>query len=155
MNWRLPPQSECFSWRGWYGASLLGAVAARCSAAAYAPRVLLIHHAGKSGAQRGTSRKEDVLDSVVSLRLPPDYDANQGARFEVYFTKHRGFFGPDAQPFEAKLIEGRWHTCDIQRGSDEVTMRALQKQGLSFRDIAERLGVSKSSVGRKLNGGEA
>jgi transcriptional regulator with XRE-family HTH domain len=34
-------------------------------------------------------------------------------------------------------------------------MRALQKQGLSFRDIAERLGVSKSSVGRKLNGGEA
>ena len=99
--------------------------------------------------------EEDVLDSVVSLRLPPDYDANQGARFEVYFTKHRGFFGPDAQPFEAKLIEGRWHTCDIQRGSDEETMRALQKQGLSFRDIAERLGVSKSSVGRKLNGGEA
>lgn len=117
--------------------------------------VLLIHHAGKSGAQRGTSRKEDVLDSVVSLRLPPDYDANQGARFDVYFTKHRGFFGPDAQPFEAKLIEGRWHTCDIQRGSDEETMRALQKQGLSFRDIAERLGVSKSSVGRKLKGGEA
>ena len=24
--------------------------------------VLLVHHAGKSGAQRGTSRREDVLD---------------------------------------------------------------------------------------------
>src|SRR4051795_9429410 len=32
-NWRLPPQSEPFSWRGWYGASFLGAVAVRCSAA--------------------------------------------------------------------------------------------------------------------------
>lgn len=41
--------------------------------------VLLIHHAGKGGAQRGTSRKEDVLDSVVSLKRPLDYDASQGA----------------------------------------------------------------------------
>jgi len=84
----------------------------------------------------------------------PDYDANQGARFEVYFTKHRGFYGPEAQPFEARLIEGRWHTCNIQRDSDEETMRALQKQSLSIRDIADRLGVSKSTVSRKLNGGE-
>src|SRR6476469_10529373 len=99
-----------------------------------------------SAARRKKRRARQYHISAAA----PDYDANQGARFEVYFTKHRGFFGPDAQPFEAKLIEGRWHTCDIQRGSDEETMRALHKQGLSFRDIAERLGVSKSSVGRKL-----
>ena len=30
--------------------------------------VLLIHHAGKGGGQRGTSRKEDVLDTVMSLK---------------------------------------------------------------------------------------
>ena len=29
--------------------------------------VLVVHHAGKGGGQRGTSRKEDVLDTVVSL----------------------------------------------------------------------------------------
>ena len=58
--------------------------------------VLLIHHAGKSGGQRGTSRKEDVLDAVASLRRPPDYDPSQGARFEIHFTKNRGFFGADA-----------------------------------------------------------
>ena len=30
--------------------------------------VLFVHHAGKSGLQRGTSRKEDVLDTVIALR---------------------------------------------------------------------------------------
>jgi hypothetical protein len=42
--------------------------------------VVIVHHAGKGGAQRGTSRKEDVLDSVILLRRPLDYDAGQGAR---------------------------------------------------------------------------
>ena len=31
---------------------------------------LLIHHAGKGGQQRGTSRREDVLDTVIALRGP-------------------------------------------------------------------------------------
>jgi putative DNA primase/helicase len=41
--------------------------------------VLLIHHGGKSGAQRGTSRKEDVLDTVIALKKPPDYRQDEGA----------------------------------------------------------------------------
>jgi putative DNA primase/helicase len=53
--------------------------------------VILIHHAGKSGRQRGTSRKEDVLDTIISLRRPPDYSPDQGARFEVYYEKSLGF----------------------------------------------------------------
>ena len=32
--------------------------------------VLFIHHAGKSGQQRGSSRREDVLDLVMELRHP-------------------------------------------------------------------------------------
>src|SRR5262249_20731690 len=35
--------------------------------------VLIIHHAGKGGEQRGTSRREDVLDTSISLRRPADY----------------------------------------------------------------------------------
>jgi putative DNA primase/helicase len=30
--------------------------------------VLIVHHAGKGGEQRGTSRREDVLDTSISLR---------------------------------------------------------------------------------------
>jgi RecA-family ATPase len=32
--------------------------------------VVLFHHGGKSGKQRGTSRKEDVLNTVIALRRP-------------------------------------------------------------------------------------
>ena len=39
--------------------------------------VLVIHHGGKSGAQRGTSRKEDVLDTVIGLRKPPITNPNK------------------------------------------------------------------------------
>jgi putative DNA primase/helicase len=35
-----------------------------------ATAVLLVHHSGKSGEQRGRSRREDVLDTLVGLRRP-------------------------------------------------------------------------------------
>src|SRR5438552_795292 len=46
--------------------------------------VLLLHHDGKGGQQRGTSRREDILDVVIHLRRPADYEPQQGARFEVH-----------------------------------------------------------------------
>ncbi len=117
--------------------------------------VLLIHHAGKSGGQRGSSRKEDVLDSVLSLRRPPNYDAAQGARFEIHFTKSRGFYGDEAAAFEAQLIDGIWQVSEITRDDNPETIRALKEQGLSVRDIAERTGLTKSTVSRRLQGGDA
>jgi len=59
--------------------------------------VLFVHHSGKGGGQRGTSRKEDVLDTVIALRRPTDYAPEQGARFEIHFEKARGLFGDDAK----------------------------------------------------------
>jgi putative DNA primase/helicase len=49
--------------------------------------VLIVHHAGKGGGQRGTSRREDILDTSISLRRPVDYVAPEGARFEVHVEK--------------------------------------------------------------------
>ena len=47
--------------------------------------VLLVHHAGTNGRQRGTSRCEDALDTVIALRRPEDYSPEQGARIRGAF----------------------------------------------------------------------
>ena len=54
--------------------------------------MVLVHHAGKGGDQRGTSGREDMLDTVI--RLDRVHGAsNDGAKFIVRFTKCRGAYG--------------------------------------------------------------
>jgi hypothetical protein len=83
-----------------------------------------VHHAGKGGGQRGTSRKEDVLDTVIALSRPPGYVASEGARFEVRFTKSRGFWGSVAEPFEARFVDGAWSTSEIVADDSEAALAA-------------------------------
>lgn len=111
--------------------------------------VLFVHHAGKGGEQRGTSRREDVMDTVVRLSRPEDYAASEGARFVVGFTKSRGFAGRDADPFEAELRDGRWTLRDME---DERIAQAadLATQGLTQRQIGAALGISGATVNRLL-----
>jgi hypothetical protein len=109
--------------------------------------VIFIHHAGKGGQQRGTSRREDVLDTVISLRMPQDHEPDQGARFEVHFEKNRGFYGEDAKPFEAALGAAGWVTRDIA-DVDMARVIALSEDDFSVRDIAKELDITPSRVSR-------
>lgn len=54
--------------------------------------VVIVHHAGKSGQQRGASRREDLLDTSILLEeLPRDARlASSGACFSLSFEKSRG-----------------------------------------------------------------
>jgi putative DNA primase/helicase len=112
--------------------------------------VLFIHHAGKGGEQRGTSKREDVMDTVIKLSRPDDYVQSQGARFRVEFTKARGIYGKAAEPFEAALMDGQWTTSEPVNGRDEQ-VAALSKQGLSVRKIASQTGLSATTVQRTLD----
>jgi putative DNA primase/helicase len=113
--------------------------------------VLLVEHEGRGGNPRGTSKREDILDTLINLRRPDDYDVEEGARFEVHLGKARGVFGEAAKPFEAKLQvrdgEALWSVRAIQdREADRV--KELSEAGLTVRDIAEETGLSKSKVNR-------
>ncbi len=107
--------------------------------------VLLVHHAGKGGQQRGTSRREDVLDTVIALRRPADYEAVEGARFEIHIEKSRGVMGDKLAPFEAKLevcnsavVWSRKSLADVEK----TRVAELVADGLTVREIAAELGVS-------------
>jgi putative DNA primase/helicase len=116
--------------------------------------VLFIHHCGKGGAQRGTSRKEDVLDTVVALRRPEDYSPTEGARFEVHFEKSRGFTGSDAEPFEAALTVNGWAVRDLNDALEDRVM-ALKADGLTQREIAAESGKSLGTVNAILKRAQA
>jgi len=118
--------------------------------------VLLVHHAGTNGRQRGTSRREDALDTVITLRRPEDYSPEQGARFEVHFEKLRNRVdGNAAAPFEARLDaisvdenDGvRWWDCDLR---PPVLKQAVElfEDGLTVREVATTLRISKTEAGR-------
>lgn len=113
--------------------------------------VLFVHHSGKTGAQRGTSKREDVLDTVICLKRPDGYESSQGARFEVHFDKARGLFGKDAEPFEALCSVNRgkavWSASKIIN-ADLKRIEPLFASGMSVRQIAEETGLSKSKVDR-------
>ncbi len=110
--------------------------------------MLLVHHANKEGGQRGTNRREDVLDLVMALKHPTDYQARDGARFEIHFEKARGLFGDAADPIEARLeTDGvgvaRWSWRPVRVGELERAA-ALLKAGLNPNQVARELGISKS-----------
>lgn len=114
--------------------------------------VVFIHHAGKNGDQRGSSKREDLLDVVIKLERPADYRPEQGARFAIRFQKARSLCGAAVAPFEAHLDpegsgEAHWR---IQEDGDNARLLELRNQGKSMEAIAAELGVNKSTVSRRL-----
>lgn len=120
--------------------------------------VIFIHHAGKGGQQRGTSKREDLLDVVMLLKRPADYAADQGARFEIHFEKARSLHGQDVLPTEARLetdADGRqrWSTRSVE-AVGESKMLELADMGMSQAEIARELDVHRSTVSRAFRKAE-
>jgi len=58
------------------------------------PDYHLCHHEGRNtGYQRGTSKREDALDSMIGLKKRDGLDTEDTSAFELKFTKAREFYG--------------------------------------------------------------
>ena len=113
--------------------------------------VLMIHHANKRGLQRGTSRREDILDLVMAMRRPWGWTPADGTEFEIHFEKTRSLHGAAIQPVRARLddqpdgLAFHW-----EPPGDPLLDRvvALLDEGISAPRVAERLGLSRSAAYR-------
>jgi len=116
--------------------------------------VLFVHHANKGGTQRGTSAREDVLDTVIALKKPTGSSPSEGATFEVHFEKSRGFMGDDAKAFIATMTSENGHQNWTKQSLDDNTFNRaikLSKEGLSGAEIARELDVNRSTISRHLS----
>lgn len=113
--------------------------------------LVFIHHANKEGKQRGSHKKEDVMDAVIRLKRPDDFVQGEGAsKIQVQYTKARHLSGEMAQDIEASLmmeedfLVWQWEQGDIlYRKAVEMMINKI-----SLRDIAEELNLGKSTVHR-------
>lgn len=113
--------------------------------------ILFVHHAAKGGQQRGTSKKEDTLDTVIVLKEPQGYRSDQGACFEVHFEKTRHFAGGDAASFQVQLKEQPdglwlWEISDATVDAEIAAVAEAFTEGLTIEQIIQRTGLSKSQV---------
>jgi len=115
--------------------------------------VLLVHHAGKNGEQRGNSKKEDLLDIVIKLKRAGDYDPKIGAAFTWAIDKGRHLVGDDNAELDLVLTitdgVASWKFKEAEASSAE-RITALADEGLSASMIAEELGINRSTVWRAL-----
>ncbi len=118
--------------------------------------VLFVHHAGKSGQQRGTSKREDQLDAVIILKQPDDYQPQDGACFEVHFEKTRHFYGEDAAAFKVTLTdEGidnnlNWEVSQVDIDEEVTEIADLMNKGLTIGEMVQKTKLTKSQVETRM-----
>jgi putative DNA primase/helicase len=111
--------------------------------------VIVVHHEGKTtGTQRGTSKREDVMDTIIQLK---EREAEtDGSAFELHFVKAREFHSADKRPLLLRLIidEGcaQWSCEALQTRNEQVA--AGLAAGKSQATIGKELGLSKGQVSK-------
>lgn len=128
--------------------------------------VLLIDHSGKDPehGNRGTSKKQDIMDAVVSLEKPASYKITDGAKFIIRYQKSRNIAGDILKPvgFQLETVGEQGFTSwsefqvtdtgsqtkkEAEKAKKLETVGHLLSQGKSYRDIESETGISKSTVG--------
>jgi hypothetical protein len=116
-----------------------------------------VHHAGKSGTQLGTSKKEHQLSSNLRLRSSMDWTPEEGLKVEARLDKlrRRGKDGRfDArwvQPFEISLrVEDGAATFSIRPMLELLRKKAVEMllAGMRENDVAQETGLNRFQIYR-------
>jgi AAA domain len=108
--------------------------------------VLLVHHEGKNGTQRGRTDGDDNLDVSIQLEKPYGWQPGDGLAFKWKYSKVR--HGGHLPDFEAAYeAEGGWRLVEDGRLPEVMKLHAA---GKSTRAIAAALDMGQSAVSRLI-----
>jgi putative DNA primase/helicase len=110
---------------------------------------ILLHHVGKGGEQRGTSAREDNIDTSIKLKQPDDYETEEGCRFIMEFKKNRVVDGDHflIADQEFHFESGRW-TFDNAKAKKRDQIAEMLKEGKSNKEIAQETDVTPAYVSK-------
>ena len=113
--------------------------------------VILVHHAGRNGQMRGTSKREDMAAWILSLTSDSDA-ADEGAKFVSHFSKRPRVLADNLYDYswqyttdeETKKVSIYW-----EKAQSSDRFRALVTDGVSKNcELAEELGVTAGTVSK-------
>jgi len=118
---------------------------------------IILHHVNKEGGQRGTSAREDNIDTSIMLKSPHNYTPEDGAKFIVHFSKAR------VQTSKLNLIsdtefkltqdeDGKyvWTYGNLKQERKQEIIKMID-EGFDQKSIVEALGITKGYVSRIKN----
>lgn len=118
--------------------------------------MILLHHAGKNGQQRGSSALEVSPEIILELYEPEGPEPEEGSHFVLAFEKKRHVSGKAAKAKLVKLnmqtdsVTWAWEPFKGERKADPRRAQAiaLRGQGMGVREIARAIEASPSTVSK-------
>jgi DnaB-like helicase N terminal domain/AAA domain len=115
--------------------------------------VVIVHHAGRNGEMRGTSKREDSVFWIIALDdAKKNADDKRGARFVTRFSKPSRNTQEEIPPYEWHLVtdsaNGQVIVSYKTTQSLEVFMQLIRDGVTDCADIAAEMKVSKGTVSK-------
>jgi putative DNA primase/helicase len=109
--------------------------------------VVLVHHDNKTGQARGSSKREDVLDTVIQLQESDEAEAHESV-FKLRFTKSREFAGSDKASLTLRLTlqSGSAEWSYEQHDDPREQVVQLVQGGMKQAQVAKQFGLTPGRV---------
>ena len=143
--WSDTGREDAESWQPWLKWMLAHKRAGRT--------IIVVHHTGKNGVQRGSSKHEDALDFSILLKSRGGSAGNDALHFDLELTKSRHLAQSKIAPITVTMaLHGDryvWEYAAVETDEDRIAKaHKLRDEGKSNASIAKILGVDRSTVGR-------